>query len=460
MHEIVPMASTTKILTALVAITHGDLDREVTISKNAASIRGSKVGYVAGEKIRLRELLYGLMYKSGNDAAIAIAEDIGGSVEGFMYKSGNDAAIAIAEDIGGSVEGFAKIMNDYAISLGLINSHFESPHGLDSAKHYTCAYDLALLTTKAMESELFCQICGTKSITMDTSNFTRDYNNINKILYKIPEANGVKTGYTGQAGKCLVSSVKHEGRNIIIVVLNCSDRWNVTENIYKYVVDNYSFKNENVKDIAKTSEFISLGSVIEECDFEYGFKGEGSIEVEVLFCQICGTKSITMDTSNFTRDYNNINKILYKIPEANGVKTGYTGQAGKCLVSSVKHEGRNIIIVVLNCSDRWNVTENIYKYVVDNYSFKNENVKDIAKTSEFISLGSVIEECDFEYGFKGEGSIEVEVFNTINKNSGDIIGKVALNNQGEELVKKALICGKDITENEFEEIVNTGSTNY
>ena len=307
--EIVPMASTTKILTALVAITHGDLDREVTISKNAASIRGSKVGYVAGEKIRLREFLYGL-----------------------MYKSGNDAAIAIAEDIGGSIEGFSKIMNDYAISLGLINSHFESPHGLDSPKHYTCAYDLALLTTKAMESE--------------------------------------------------------------------------------------------------------------------------------LFCQICGTKSITKDTSNFTRDYNNINKILYKIPGANGVKTGYTGQAGKCLVSSVKHEGRNIIIVVLNCSDRWNVTEKIYKYVSDNYCFKNDNIKDIIKSSQFISLGSIIEDCDFEYGFKGEGAIEVEVFNTINKNSGDIIGKVSLNNQGEELLKKALICGKDITENEFEEIVNGGSTNY
>lgn len=307
--EIVPMASTTKILTALVAITHGDLDREVTISKNAASIRGSKVGYVAGEKIRLRELLYGL-----------------------MYKSGNDAAIAIAEDIGGSIEGFSKIMNDYAISLGLINSHFESPHGLDSSKHYTSAYDLALLTSKAMENE--------------------------------------------------------------------------------------------------------------------------------FFCQICGTKSITRDVSNFTRDYNNINKILYKIPGANGVKTGYTGQAGKCLVSSVKHEGRNIIIVVLNCTDRWNMTEKIYKYVADNYCFKSENINDITKSSEFINLGSVIEDCDFEYGFKGEGAIEVEVFNSINKNSGEIIGKVALNNQGEEVLKKALICDKDITENEFEEIINKGSTNY
>ena len=294
-NEIVPMASTTKILTALVAITHGNLDREVTISKNAASIRGSKVGYVAGEKIRLRELLYGLMYKSGNDAAIAIAEDV--------------------------LEKLSVILKE----------HFESPHGLDSPKHYTCAYDLALLTTKAMEND--------------------------------------------------------------------------------------------------------------------------------LFCQICGTKTITRDTSNFTRDYNNINKILYRIPQANGVKTGYTGQAGKCLVSSVKHEGRNIIIVVLNCSDRWNVTEKIYKYVADNYCFKSDNIKDITKSSEFISLGSVIEECDFEYGFKGEGAIELEVFNTINKNSGDIIGKVALNSNGEELLKKKLICKKDISQNEFDEIVNGESTN-
>lgn len=305
--EIVPMASTTKILTALIAISQGNLEREVTISKNASSIRGSKVGYIAGEKIKLIELLYGL-----------------------MYKSGNDAAIAIAEDIGGSIEGFAQIMNEYARSLGLINSHFESPHGLDSPKHYTCAYDLALLTCKAMEND--------------------------------------------------------------------------------------------------------------------------------LFCQICGTKTITKDTLNFTRDYNNINKILYKIPEANGVKTGYTGQAGKCLVSSVKHEGRNIIIVVLNCSDRWNVTEKIYKYVSDNYCFKSDNIKDIAKSSEFINLGSIVEECDFEYGFKGEGSIEVEVFNTLDKNSGDIIGKVALNNDGEELLKKALICGKNITKHEFEEIINEEST--
>ena len=307
--EIVPMASTTKILTALIAITQGNLDKEVTISKNASSIRGSKVKYAAGEKIKLRELLYGL-----------------------LYKSGNDAAIAIAEDIGGSIEGFANIMNDYARSLGLINSHFESPHGLDSPKHYTCAYDLALLTTKAMENK--------------------------------------------------------------------------------------------------------------------------------TFCEICGTKTILKDNSGFTRDYNNINKILYKIPEANGVKTGYTGQAGKCLVSSVRHEGRNIVIVVLNCSDRWNVTEQIYKYVVDNYCFKADNMKDVLKSSEFINLGTIIQDTDFEYGFKGEGSVEVEVFNTLlDKKNGDIIGKIALNNSGDELLKKALICDKDISQREFEKLFQLEGTN-
>lgn len=307
--EIVPMASTTKILTALIAITQGNLDKEVTISKNASSIRGSKVKYAAGEKIKLRELLYGL-----------------------LYKSGNDAAIAIAEDIGGSIEGFANIMNDYARSLGLINSHFESPHGLDSPKHYTCAYDLALLTTKAMENK--------------------------------------------------------------------------------------------------------------------------------TFCEICGTKTILKDNSGFTRDYNNINKILYKIPEANGVKTGYTGQAGKCLVSSIKHVGRNIVIVVLNCSDRWNVTEQIYKYVVDNYCFKADNMKDVLKSSEFINLGTIIQDTDFEYGFKGEGSVEVEVFNTLlDKKNGDIIGKIALNNSGDELLKKALICDKDISQREFEKLFQLEGTN-
>ncbi|MGN0143453.1 MAG: D-alanyl-D-alanine carboxypeptidase family protein [Clostridium sp.] len=225
-YEIVPMASTTKILTSLIAIEQDDLSAPVTISKKAASIRGSKVGYKENEVITLKELIFGL-----------------------MFKSGNDAAIAIAEHIGGSVEGFAEIMNHYARGIGILDSHFESPHGLDSSGHYSSAYDLAILTCKGMDYDLFREVVGSKSISKDKYNFTRDYNNINKILWKIPGANGVKTGYTGQAGKCLVSSVNKNGKDIIIVVLNCPDRWNVTDKIYQHVQEKVAFENHNIKEL-------------------------------------------------------------------------------------------------------------------------------------------------------------------------------------------------------------------
>ncbi|SFC23129.1 D-alanyl-D-alanine carboxypeptidase family protein [Clostridium uliginosum] len=225
-YEIVPMASTTKILTAIIAIEQGDLDKKVTISKKSSGVRGSKVGYKAGEEITLKELVFGL-----------------------MFKSGNDAAIAIAEALGGSVEGFAEIMNHYAKGIGILDSHFESPHGLDSNSHYSSAYDLAILTSKGMNYDLFREVVGSKQIAKDKYNFTRDYNNINKILWLIPEANGVKTGYTGGAGKCLVSSVNNQGKDIIIVVLNCPDRWEQTQKIYKHVLETVAFENQNFKEL-------------------------------------------------------------------------------------------------------------------------------------------------------------------------------------------------------------------
>ncbi|MGG7176095.1 D-alanyl-D-alanine carboxypeptidase family protein [Clostridium paraputrificum] len=227
-YELVPMASTTKILTALITIERGNLEEKLTVSKNAASIRGSKVGYRVGEEIAIKELLYGL-----------------------MYRSGNDAAITLAEGIGGSIEGFSEIMNHYATSLGLLDSHFETPHGLDSQEHYSSAYDLAILTAKGMEYDMFREVVGTKEIRKEIYNFTRDYNNINKILWKIPGANGVKTGYTGQAGKCLVSSVNYNGKDIIIVVLNCTDRWNQTEKIFNHIQETVAFQSKNMKELAK-----------------------------------------------------------------------------------------------------------------------------------------------------------------------------------------------------------------
>lgn len=222
---LVPMASTTKIVTTLVALKYGNLDKKIEISEKAANIHGSTVGYKKGELISLRELLYGLMLRSGNDAAIAISEGVSGSVEEFV-----------------------RLMNEYAAQIGLCNTHFESPHGLDSDMHYSTAYDLAKATSKAKEIKLFNEIVQSKSVDGKAYGFTRSYANINKILWQLPEANGVKTGFTGNAGKCLVTSVSIHGRDVIIVVLNCYDRWKETIRIKKYVEDNYEIKNIAKKD--------------------------------------------------------------------------------------------------------------------------------------------------------------------------------------------------------------------
>lgn len=236
---IVPIASTTKILTSLVAIKYGQLDNKTIISQRASGVRGSTVGYKKGESVTVRELLYGL-----------------------MLRSGNDAAVAIAESVGGSVEKFATLMNEYAAETGLCNSHFESPHGLDSENHYSTAYDLARITTIAKRNDLFNKIVSTKIIDAQTSGFTRSYQNINKILYKIPEANGVKTGYTGDAGKCLVTSAVYNGHEIVIVVLNCVGRWDETSKIFDYIKKNYEYKtiykeNQVVSDLTlNTKKFI------------------------------------------------------------------------------------------------------------------------------------------------------------------------------------------------------------
>ncbi|SHJ64301.1 D-alanyl-D-alanine carboxypeptidase [Hathewaya proteolytica DSM 3090] len=217
-YDVIPMASTTKIMTALVALRHGELDKKITISKRAASIGGSTVKYRYNEEITLRELLHGLMFKSGNDAAIAIAEGVGGTVEEFV-----------------------NMMNEEAVNMGLLNSHFETPHGLDKPMHYTTAYDLARMTCIAKQNDFFNKLVKTKLVTRGQNNFTRDYNNINKLLYSNPVCTGVKTGYTAQAGKCLVSSFKINNREIVVVTLNCTERWNESSKIYDYVKSNYKY---------------------------------------------------------------------------------------------------------------------------------------------------------------------------------------------------------------------------
>lgn len=196
--EILPMASTTKIMTALVALEGGDLDRVYTVKKEYTLVEGSSMYLREGEKITLRDTLYGLMLMSGNDAALAVAGECGGQ------------------------EAFVQSMNDKALELGLANTHFDNPNGLDSANHHTTARELAKLTAYAMENPDFRQIVGTASYTMEG----RTMVNHNKLLRLYPDATGVKTGFTKKSGRCLVSAAERHGRRLIAVTLNAPDDWN------------------------------------------------------------------------------------------------------------------------------------------------------------------------------------------------------------------------------------------
>ncbi|MBC8060935.1 MAG: D-alanyl-D-alanine carboxypeptidase [Clostridiaceae bacterium] len=260
---IVSIASTTKIMTVMVAMKYGNLDKKVEISSRAAGIRGSTVGYKKGEHITLKELLFGLMLRSGNDASIAISEGVSGSVEEFV-----------------------KLMNEYAVEIGLSNSHFSVPHGLDDVGHYSTAYDLALITTKAKENKLFNEIVNSKDVDASQYGFTRSYHNINKILWLIPEADGVKTGFTGDAGKCLVTTVKVQGKSIVIVVLNCVERWKETKRIYDYICKNYQYKKYYSKgDVISRINVIGGKNKINlicSKDINLPLKNDGSYEVKFI----------------------------------------------------------------------------------------------------------------------------------------------------------------------------------
>ena len=225
--KVVPMASTTKIMTAIVAIENSSLKEIVTISKKASSVGGSTIGLREGQNLTIEELLYGLMLQSGNDCAIAIAEHVAGSVEKFMV-----------------------MMNSKAFDIGAFNSHFITPHGLDSDGHFTTAYDLALITRYAMNIELFAEIVSSKDIILDGAMGTRKFHNINKLLWSYDGADGVKTGYTGKAGKCLVSSASHNEKRIICIVLNSSSRWDDSKKLLEF-----GFKNFDNRIVLNNSDY-------------------------------------------------------------------------------------------------------------------------------------------------------------------------------------------------------------
>lgn len=227
------IASITKIMTAIVAIENGNLKDMVKTSKNAFGVEGSSIYLKLGEKLSLEDMIYGLMLRSGNDAAVAIAEHIGGSVEGFVY-----------------------LMNKKAEELGMTKTVFSNPHGLDDhEEHYSSARDMAVLTAYAMNNEVFATIAGTKRKTapLDGEKWDRIWHNKNRMLSKYPYADGVKTGYTKRAKRTLVSSATKDGHRLIAVTLNAPDDWNDHMNMFEYGFKHYTKvtlaeKDEKLKD--------------------------------------------------------------------------------------------------------------------------------------------------------------------------------------------------------------------
>lgn len=255
------MASTTKIMTAISAIEMCNLDEVVTVSANAESQEGSSVYLRTGNEIKLLDLIYGM-----------------------LLNSGNDAACAVAEHAGGSVEDFAKIMNDNALRIGAKNTAFKNPSGLDDEGHYSTAHDMALIAAYAMENSTFREIVSTKTSQINVGSDICYLKNHNKLLWNYEGCSGVKTGYTKKTGRCLVSAAERNGITLIAVTLGAPDDWND----HKKMLD-YGFENTELKTVLNKGEVLkeytlnggSFNAVAEN-DITVSIKKNSALKADVV----------------------------------------------------------------------------------------------------------------------------------------------------------------------------------
>lgn len=287
------MASTTKIMTSLIVIEKcNNLNEVVTISSKAANTGGSTLGIDTGDKITVNDLLYGL-----------------------MLRSGNDTAVALAEYIGGSIEGFATLMNNKAKEIGLKDTNFVTPHGLDNPNHYTTAYELAFLTDYALKNETFAQIVKTQYKTININGSAREIKNTNELLLSNVEGvYGVKTGFTNNAGRCLVTAVKRNNMDLIIVVLGADTRKDRAKDSLKLI--NYAYEKYRMEDVESFAqkEFEMWKNI--NTNRIYINKGNGGLELELSNIEI---KNIVTDKA-LSAEINSLNYL--EAPVEKGRKVG------------------------------------------------------------------------------------------------------------------------------------------
>lgn len=269
-HKRMPMASTTKIATCITAIENysGDINGRVRVPDCAVGVEGSSLYLKKGETLLFSDLLYGLMMRSGNDCAVSVA-------------------VLTA----GSVEKFAALMNKTAEKAGAVSTHFVNPHGLHDKNHYTTAADLASITAYAMKNDLFRKIVSCKRYELSRSDDRcgQIIVNKNKLLFSFDGADGVKTGYTKNAGRCLVSSATRDGMTVIAVTLNCAPMFSECSRLMEYAFDNYEMRNLTPEGTlsycvdASGTKFYALG-VAE--NFYYPVKKDGSENVGYSICDV------------------------------------------------------------------------------------------------------------------------------------------------------------------------------
>jgi D-alanyl-D-alanine carboxypeptidase len=227
-----PMASTTKIMTALLALEQPDIDESFVVDENAIMVEGTSMGLKGGDTVTLRTLAVGMLLASGNDGANAAAVKISGSIADFIM-----------------------LMNSKAKEIGMADTNFETPSGLDSENHYSTAHDMALLGAYAMENQAFADICGKTSekVTYGNPPYKRTLSNHNRLLKEYDGCVGVKTGFTKKSGRCLVSAAERGEARLVAVTLNAGDDWND----HKRMLD-YGFSVTSVMNINNASDKLTL----------------------------------------------------------------------------------------------------------------------------------------------------------------------------------------------------------
>lgn len=210
------MASTTKIMTAILALEYGANDEYITVTEDMIAVEGTSMGLQDGDSVSLKTL-----------------------VKGMLLKSGNDAANAVANIVGGDITSFVRMMNEKAKEIGMYSTSFETPSGLDGEKHYSTAFDMAILGAYAIKNPEFRSICSAESMVVyyGSPPYRRILTNHNKLLSMYEGVFGIKTGFTKKSGRCLVSAVEKDGKTLVAVTLNAPDDWNDHIKMYDYAFE-------------------------------------------------------------------------------------------------------------------------------------------------------------------------------------------------------------------------------